>query len=146
MKFLSTFDATVTEEWKNAEGLSQVAWRMFLTRPNSNLLPFPFFFPSGASYYNRSVLLTERLLHGNVLRIKRFKKTDLSSESWKRATVITVELYWACETQFMLSLAWDQCHETMTTSWCSFWKINFWLGRSAVRWFDEVVFFEHMLK
>lgn len=45
MKFLSTFDATVTEEWKNAEGLGQVAWRMFLTRPNSNLLPFLFFFP-----------------------------------------------------------------------------------------------------
>ena len=82
MKFLSTFDATVTEEWKNTEGLGQVAWRMFLTRPNSNLLPFFFFFPSGASYYNRSVLLTERLLHGNVLRTEKVKKKNWSKQ-WK---------------------------------------------------------------
>ena len=40
-----------------------------------------FFFPSGASYYNRSVLLTERLLHGNVLRKKRLKKNW--SKQWK---------------------------------------------------------------
>lgn len=41
-----------------------------------------FFFPSGASYYNRSVLLTERLLHGNVLRTEKVKKKNWSKQ-WK---------------------------------------------------------------
>ena len=117
MKFLSTFDATVTEGWKNAEGLGQVAWRMFLTRPNSNLLPF-FFFPLRCFLLQSLCLTNWTPITWQCAKNKKVKKNW--SKQWKlnkgdRGYSGTLMCVWNSVHALLgvRSMSWDDDHFLM---------------------------------